>query len=59
MNAVAEVFAFVGRASDVLSQPVGTELGADTPRFMLEQVRACACNRIQFRKAVALSWPCC
>ena len=38
MNAVAEVFAFVSRASEVLSQPVGTELGADTPRFMLEQV---------------------
>ena len=39
INAVAEVFSFVNRASDVLSQPVGTELGADTPRFLLEQVR--------------------
>ncbi len=41
VNAVAEVFTFVSRASDVLGQPVGTELGADTPRFMLEQVQRC------------------
>ena len=38
VNAVAELFQFVGKASDVLSQAVGTELGTDTPRFMLEQV---------------------
>ena len=39
VNAVAELFQFVSKASDILGQPVGTELGGDTPRFMLEQVR--------------------